>query len=84
MTVPANNVNIELPDLEVGVIVTFTFEKRNMKDMPENVKIERLRKDLTWQEVIHNSHTEKKYLNGMNEVREMRVVGRRIELNIEL
>lgn len=49
----------------IGEIVSFTFEKHRLLDIPSHPKVFRVRSDVSWEDVIYNSKKEKKYLNGM-------------------
>lgn len=43
-----------------GDVITFSFEVSNNRDLPLNPKIVRIRRDITWSDVIlNNSSTDK-------------------------
>eukprot|EP00026_Physarum_polycephalum_P003063 Phypoly_transcript_03072.p1 GENE.Phypoly_transcript_03072~~Phypoly_transcript_03072.p1 ORF type:complete len:815 (+),score=91.36 Phypoly_transcript_03072:101-2545(+) len=56
--------NVEIPSPEIGAIVTFSYEKHSQKDILQNPKIYRLRHDLSWQDVLRNSHKDRRYLSS--------------------
>lgn len=65
VVVPGYNVNIATHNINIGTIVTVTYEKHYLKDVPLNPKIYRIRHDLSWQDVLFNSKQDKKYLSGI-------------------
>eukprot|EP00026_Physarum_polycephalum_P001397 Phypoly_transcript_01398.p1 GENE.Phypoly_transcript_01398~~Phypoly_transcript_01398.p1 ORF type:complete len:808 (+),score=111.44 Phypoly_transcript_01398:465-2888(+) len=64
--VPGESVLIPTP--KIGQIVTFSYERRTHTDQPINPSIVKVREDLSWRDVVQNSHKEKKYLNEYSNV----------------
>ena len=56
-----------MPQIEVGEIVSFFYEANARRDSPVNAQVYRIRSDVSWTDVVRNSISESKYLNGMQE-----------------
>ena len=63
---PVEDVNSSVPS--VGDIVTFSFDNQRRKDLPLGPKIERIRTDLMWDDVVSSFHQESQYIIGMSVV----------------
>jgi len=46
------------PPLAVGDVVTFSYESYSRREVPLNPKIQRVRTDLSWEEVLQNEAQE--------------------------
>jgi hypothetical protein len=63
ITVPAHNVEIATP--KIGDVVTCVFESNSQRKMTDlNVEIVKCRKDISWEDVVHNYHKLQNHLNG--------------------
>lgn len=56
--------SVQVRKLDVGDVVTFSYESNARRDVPIGPKIYRIRTDLSWREVVANTAAEKKFLNG--------------------
>ena len=63
---PVEDVNSSVPS--VGDIVTFSFDNQRRKDLPLGPKIERIRTDLMWDDVVSSFHQESQCIIGMSVV----------------
>eukprot|EP00026_Physarum_polycephalum_P005007 Phypoly_transcript_05033.p1 GENE.Phypoly_transcript_05033~~Phypoly_transcript_05033.p1 ORF type:complete len:665 (+),score=73.56 Phypoly_transcript_05033:296-1996(+) len=65
-----SHILVPAPDfpLKIGEVVTFSFERYARKDVPANPKIQRIRTDIDWADVVDNSLKEPLYLNDRNRV----------------
>jgi hypothetical protein len=61
-SVPATDV--EIPTPRIGEVVTFSYETMARRDVPTNPRIYRIRKDLSWEDVVANYLREGKNLTG--------------------
>ena len=57
---------VEVSNISVGDIVTFSYENNAKRNVPVNPKIFRIRTDLLWKDVVQLFYKEKRHLNGMN------------------
>eukprot|EP00026_Physarum_polycephalum_P000178 Phypoly_transcript_00178.p1 GENE.Phypoly_transcript_00178~~Phypoly_transcript_00178.p1 ORF type:complete len:1068 (-),score=137.60 Phypoly_transcript_00178:3031-5769(-) len=57
------NENVQVSNVSVGDIVTFSYENQAKKDIPTNPKIYRIRNDVSWKDVVHLFYKDKKHLN---------------------
>lgn len=48
-----------MKEIEIGDIVSFSHEWQSRSEIPKNPVIHKIRSDLLWDEVIHNSHKTK-------------------------
>jgi hypothetical protein len=53
--------------ISIGDIVTFSFDNQRRQDLPVCPKIERIRTDLLWDDVVSSFAQEKQYINGTYE-----------------
>ena len=60
---------VEVSNISVGDIVTFSYENNAKRDVPANPRIFRIRTDLLWKDVVQLFYKEKRHLNGMNDRR---------------
>lgn len=61
ISIPLKDINISIP--LVGQIVTFSFESHSRREVPVNPKIQRIRNDVTWEELINTHNNEKESEN---------------------
>ena len=57
--------SVQVPSLIKGDIVTFSYEIHARKDLPVNPEIYRIRTDVSWEDVLHSSASERRMLIGM-------------------
>jgi hypothetical protein len=48
-----------------GDIVTFSYEISTRKELPVNPEIQKIRTDISWEDVLASHTNEEKYLNGL-------------------
>jgi hypothetical protein len=61
--VPQQDVFVQ--GLKQGDVVTFSYESHARRALPVRPKIERIRTDLLWLDVLANAVKDKRYLTGM-------------------
>lgn len=49
---------------QTGEVVTFSYDTMARRDIPTSPRIFRIRKDVSWEEVVQNYSREKKTLTG--------------------
>lgn len=63
--VPPTRTKITETLISPGDVVTFSYEVHARRELPVNPVIERVRFDVSWEDVVLNSIKEKKYRNGI-------------------
>jgi hypothetical protein len=61
---PVSLDSVNIPTPMKGDVVTFSYEIQSRREMPSNPSIVRKRTDISWEDVLDSSLTEKKFLNG--------------------
>jgi len=62
LEVPIEDVNTNIPS--IGDIVTYSFDHQRRRNIPVGPKIERIRTDLLWDDVVSNYHQETLFTNN--------------------
>jgi hypothetical protein len=62
---------VHIPTPTKGEIVTFAFELRTRSDIPMNAEIIRTRTDVSWEDVVGNYATERKFVTGKSSLLEL-------------
>jgi hypothetical protein len=63
--VPMQNVHVRFPPLQVGEVVTFSYEHLTRRDVPVHAEIFRRRSELKWEDVIANSRSQQ-HIQGLS------------------